>query len=102
MDSDDKASDDKLPLRWLAPETLTLLHNTNYAIHQKGGAIPKQSSVWTLGVTLWEVASLGHTPFASIYDHQFQSNSQLFELEVFAGNEGNYYNGLGSIAKKVF
>ncbi|KAJ8035471.1 Fibroblast growth factor receptor 1 [Holothuria leucospilota] len=39
------------PLEWLAPETLT-----DYQYHSK-------SDVWSVGVFLWEVLSLGKTPY---------------------------------------
>ena len=28
-------------------------------------------SIWSLGITLWEVCSMAETPFAKIFDHQF-------------------------------
>jgi hypothetical protein len=28
------------------------------------------ASIWTLGITLWEICSTAETPFAKIFDHQ--------------------------------
>ena len=58
-----------LPLRWLAPEIrsqwLTDAEKNEYCIGIN-------ESLWSLGVTLWEVGSLcAKLPFASVSDEAF-------------------------------
>ena len=84
--------DDKLPMRWLPPEILVHLKNKNCDITERLRKFPRSSSVWTLGVTLWEIASLGETPFSHIYSNQFQGNEDLETL---------LKDGPGAIEQKV-
>ena len=88
--------DDKLPLRWLPPEILAHLNNKKYDMKKRLKSIPRSSSIWTLGVTLWEIAMLGGTPFSSIYSNQFQSNINVEALLRDAST-----NGPGAITRKV-
>uniref|UniRef100_A0A914XPB1 Protein kinase domain-containing protein n=1 Tax=Plectus sambesii TaxID=2011161 RepID=A0A914XPB1_9BILA len=46
-------------IRWQAPETLA---GDEYGIHSQ----TTKSQVWSLGVLLWEICSLGSTPYADI------------------------------------
>ena len=98
FDLDDMVDDDdRLPLRWFPPEILAHLYNKNYDMRERLRKLPKPCSIWTLGVTLWEIATLGETPFAHIYNNQFQSNIDVAAL-LKDGNTG----GPGPIQHKVF
>jgi serine/threonine protein kinase len=46
------AGDERIPIKWMAPETL---------LHEQGRprVYTKQSDVWSFGVTLWEIFSEG-------------------------------------------
>ena len=87
-----KNVDDKLPMRWFPPEVLVHLNNKNYDITERLRRFPKPSSIWSLGVTLWEVAALGETPFSNVYNNQFQSNMDIETL---------LKDGPGTIEQKV-
>jgi proto-oncogene tyrosine-protein kinase ROS len=46
-----KLSEKRLPIRWMAIESLT------------EGLFSTKSDVWAFGVLMWEVVSLGRTPY---------------------------------------
>ena len=50
-----------LPVRWMAPESLA------------DGVFTTKSDVWSLGVTLWELATFG------IFPYQGLSNGEVVE-----------------------
>ena len=66
-----------LPIRWLPPEFIArILSGSNRLASDLFSAITKESNMWTLGITLWEIAAFGDTPYQSLYNSQFLSNTQ--------------------------
>merc|ERR1719312_1651143 len=63
-----------LPLRWMAPEFLarasTLSGGAQMDLFK---ALSKEANMWSLGITLWEVAAFGNTPFQGLYNSHFLS-----------------------------
>lgn len=49
-----KTTHGRLPVKWMAPETLSISKYTT------------ASDVWSFGITLWEITTLGETPYSSI------------------------------------
>ena len=52
-----KTSDDKVPVKWMAPECI---HERKYS---------SKSDVWSYGVLCWEVFSNGAKPYADMNAH---------------------------------
>lgn len=54
-----------LPLRWSAPESL---HCTDLALEAR--ELTKEANVWSFGVLLWELLSLGALPYEGLADEE--------------------------------
>ncbi|XP_027018925.1 serine/threonine-protein kinase LMTK1 isoform X1 [Tachysurus fulvidraco] len=54
-----------VPLRWIAPELLDEVHGNILMADQT-----KQSNIWSLGVTMWELFELGNQPYRHYSDRQ--------------------------------
>ena len=60
----------RLPIRWMSPEALYKL------------AFSSKSDVWSFGVVLWEICTLGDFPYANVQDdrvfrHIVRENGRL-------------------------
>lgn len=49
-----------VPLRWISPE---IIHSHSWS---------EKSEVWAFGVTMWEIFSNGHEPFAADFSSDFE------------------------------
>nr|XP_009681453.1 PREDICTED: serine/threonine-protein kinase LMTK3-like [Struthio camelus australis] len=54
-----------IPLRWVAPELLEETRGTLSVVDQS-----KESNVWSLGVTLWELFEFGSQPYRHLSDEE--------------------------------
>ncbi|KAI4881885.1 hypothetical protein NFI96_034390, partial [Prochilodus magdalenae] len=57
-----------VPLRWIAPELVDDVHGNLLVVDQT-----KQSNIWSLGVTIWELFELGNQPYRHYSDRQVLS-----------------------------
>ncbi|TRY60708.1 hypothetical protein DNTS_013997 [Danionella cerebrum] len=57
-----------IPLRWIAPELVDEVHGNLLIVDQT-----KESNIWSLGVTIWELFELGNQPFRHYSDRQVLS-----------------------------
>lgn len=65
---------DLLPIRWMAPESLTL-NNPNHI--WQVSEITKVTNVWSFGVIMWEVAELAKQPYEGVKDDDILQNVVL-------------------------
>ncbi|XP_041368514.1 uncharacterized protein LOC121382898 [Gigantopelta aegis] len=78
-EEDENSKGDRIPIKWTAPECLQTMKDAN-----------EKSDVWSYGVVLWEIFSLGQTPYSNIrnqIDHNF--------LTIYGKRP---FHGLGMIA----
>ncbi|CAL9693245.1 unnamed protein product [Knipowitschia caucasica] len=54
-----------VPLRWIAPELIDEVHGNLLVVDQT-----KNSNIWSLGVTMWELFELGNLPYRQFSDRQ--------------------------------
>ncbi|XP_069803132.1 serine/threonine-protein kinase LMTK3 [Dendropsophus ebraccatus] len=54
-----------IPLRWVAPELLDEVHGNLVVVDQS-----KESNVWSLGVTIWELFEFGSQPYRHLSDEE--------------------------------
>ncbi|KAL5018935.1 hypothetical protein ScPMuIL_004657 [Solemya velum] len=54
---------DLLPIRWMAPESLTMKSDVWSVVH-----LSKESNIWSFGVVLWEIAEFGALPYKNLTD----------------------------------
>ncbi|XP_067648778.1 uncharacterized protein [Haliotis asinina] len=52
---DENSKGDRIPVKWTAPECLQSLKEAN-----------EKSDIWSFGVTMWEIFSMGMTPYSDI------------------------------------
>ncbi|KAI5623460.1 serine/threonine-protein kinase LMTK1 isoform X1, partial [Silurus asotus] len=57
-----------VPLRWIAPELVDDVHGNLLVADQT-----KQSNIWSLGITIWELFELGNQPYRHYSDRQVLS-----------------------------
>ncbi|XP_049818372.1 uncharacterized protein LOC109603335 isoform X2 [Aethina tumida] len=57
-----------LPVRWCAPESLVCTSTTIQPC-----TVTKESNVWSLGVTLWEICECGDQPYSQLTDDEVLS-----------------------------
>ena len=70
-----------LPLRWLAPELWERVLGSDPMLSDIG--VSPSESLWSLGITIWEVATLSqHLPFRQVTDRAFQTLTSFIGTEL--------------------
>nr|XP_034310480.1 uncharacterized protein LOC105330263 [Crassostrea gigas] len=54
-DEDESGKKERIPVKWMAPECLN-----------KTGTASEKSDVWSYGITIWEIFSIGATPYGDV------------------------------------
>ena len=54
-----------IPLRWMAPETLRLSNKIKFSV---------ASDVWSFGITLWKIYTLGELPYFQFNNNDVRQN----------------------------
>ena len=80
---DAQATDTRsLPLRWSSPEALV-----NYCFSKfhfkRGDCVTSATDVWSYGVVLWEILTLGDLPYSDATHHQIVLKVFLQQLLDF-------------------
>jgi len=57
-----KSTEGKVPLKWMAPE----------AVHHR--LYTSQSDIWSYGILLWEIMTMGESPFKDVHFEQFMED----------------------------
>ncbi|XP_071145207.1 uncharacterized protein, partial [Mytilus edulis] len=56
---DDKSGNERIPIKWVAPECMKSTQNAN-----------ELSDVWSFGIVMWEIFSLGETPYPGLQSRE--------------------------------
>eukprot|EP00105_Crassostrea_gigas_P024926 XP_011445346.1 PREDICTED: tyrosine-protein kinase receptor Tie-1 [Crassostrea gigas] len=59
-DEDESGKKERIPVKWMAPECLN-----------KTGTASEKSDVWSYGITIWEIFSIGATPYGDVRSRDF-------------------------------
>lgn len=62
--------DDFLPLRWLSPESID------------DGIFTSKSDVWSFGILLWEILTLGQQPFSGKNNVQVKFLVKMIKFDL--------------------
>ncbi|XP_052083561.1 angiopoietin-1 receptor-like [Mytilus californianus] len=58
-EGDDKSERERIPIKWLAPECMNSTKHAN-----------ELSDVWSFGIVMWEIFSLGETPYPGLQSRE--------------------------------
>ena len=53
-----------VPIRWCAPETLRCTDEATLETLE----VTKEANMWTMGVVIWEILSMGELPYSELED----------------------------------